>query len=54
MMWKWLKARLEDLYEPKRELGFVSRSKQYDINAKARQNVWYDKKGQKWPLRDSL
>lgn len=54
MMWQWLRARLEEVYSPKEDLGRVSLSKLYDINGKLRQNVWYDQKGNRWPLRDSL
>lgn len=46
---KWERA-----FEPKVDLGYISREKQYEINAASKRNVVYDKKGNLWRLRDAL
>lgn len=52
----WLKFRefLEVIYDPQEDLGRVSQEHLYDINAACKRNVWFDKKGNRWPLRDAL
>lgn len=47
-------AWLERQFNIDKDLGSVSLTKLYDINAAATRNRWYDRKGQPWPLRDSL
>ena len=52
----WLKIRefLEVIYDPTEDLPKISHAHLIDLNAAWRRNIWYDKKGQRWPLRDSL
>lgn len=52
----WLKLRefLEVIYDPQDDLGSISREHLVDLNAAASRNWWFDKKGNRWPLRDAL
>lgn len=47
-------AFLERSFNPVRDMGTVSREHMVDLNACATRNYWYDKKGNRWPLRDSI
>lgn len=50
----WLQAKWEKSFNPSDDLGVLSPEKLYDLNAAFARNWWYDKKGNRWPLRDSL
>jgi hypothetical protein len=52
----WIVNRLEEAFSPihDRESMRLSKATLYDLNARAERNYWFDKKGTKWPLRDSL
>jgi len=52
-VWAWLVKELEAIYDPKPSMK-ISREHLVDINAAASRNWWYDKKGNRWPLKDSL
>ncbi len=47
-------AFLESGFVPAHDLGTVSREHMVDLNAQATRNVWYDKRGNRWRLRDSI
>jgi len=52
---QWIVNRAESQYNVERDrIVVISREHMYDINATASRNWWYDKRGNKWPLRDSL
>lgn len=55
-LWNWLVSRWENVYNPSLEQGsmIISREHLYDVNAAASRNWWYDKRGNRWPLKDSL
>ena len=49
----WLLHKAEEFYDPKPHLE-ISTEHLYDINSRADRNYWFDKRGNRWPLRDSL
>jgi len=53
-MLRFLLNWLERKFNPAEDLGVISREHMYNINAASRRNIWFDKKGQRWRLRDSL
>jgi len=53
-LWAWIVLRLERAYRPDLDMEPISLGHMYDINARAQSNWWYDKKGNRWPLRDAL
>lgn len=50
----WFIDKLERTFNPKADMGQVSPDHLFDLNARYERNYWFDKKGQKWPLRDSM
>lgn len=52
-LWAWIVRRLEQAYCPTPHIT-ITREHMYDLNARAARNWWYDKHGNRWPLRDSL
>lgn len=53
-IWPWLMAKWEAAWDPQRDIPPITMEHMVDLNARASRNVWYDKKGNRWPLRDSL
>ena len=53
-LWAWIVRHLERAYRPDTDMRPVSLTHLYDINAAMSRNYWYDKRGQRWPLRDAL
>ena len=47
---------LEETFNPVEDRESMKLTKEHlsDINAACERNYWFDKKGNKWPLRDSL
>jgi len=52
----WIVHRLEETFSPiqDRESMKIDQATLYDLNARAERNYWFDKKGNRWPHRDSL
>ncbi len=50
----WLVRKWEQAWVQREDLGFVSRAKMVDIDARVRRNVVRDKKGGEWPMRNAL
>jgi len=51
----WLIKKAEGNYNVERDRIFtITREHMYDINAAANRNWWYDKRGNRWPAKESL
>ena len=44
----------EKAFDPSKDLGKISQTKLYDLNAAAKRNVIYDRQGNRWPFREAL
>lgn len=53
-LWERVREFLEIIYDPADDMPKISQVHLYNLNAQADRNYWYDKKGNRWPLRDSL
>lgn len=53
-LWNWMVKEWEKAWDPQRDIPPITMEHMVDLNARAARNVWYDKKGNRWPLRDSL
>ena len=53
-LWCWVTRQLEEAFNAEKDRGYVSQVELYNINARIERNYWFDKKGNKWPLRDSI
>jgi hypothetical protein len=52
-LWARIVRKLEHAYNPRPHI-YISREHMYDLNAAANRNYWYDMRGNRWPLRNSL
>lgn len=50
----WWEQLLSTLLPTEQSLGSISPEHLFDIHARSNRNYWYDKNGNRWPLRDAL
>lgn len=50
----WFEELLCKLFPPESDLGMLSEVHLFDIHSRSNRNWWYDKRGNRWPLRDTI
>lgn len=50
----WWELLLSKVLPTETSLGHISEVHLYNIHSRSNRNWWYDKRGNRWPLRDAL